>query len=342
MLLVVTLNASHAQFWKRSGNKVKSGGDTEQTFPLETIYTDIKGRPVMKLLSHLQFSGSVGAGLNQVTQDLISLGLFQATSKEAVLFSPSTGTPATGVTNWSVSPKTTPLTITSAAGDVLFNTETQQLRYRGQGMTLPMNLMVSTRIKRFRAGIGFGVQYFAVSELRSVEFPDRLRSVSFSDKTLSYKSLHGYFGYDFHRIQDWIFTADVQAGKTTLGRAFELKNVRSPMILGAGVTIRKEITEYFSVFMRPAVTSTSYTYAPVGTVGSISQRANSLSVSVGVTIGVPELPKCFVKTCGIQMNHPHGNKEYRSRVHPIYKRQNPGYGENYGPRVKPVGTKAKK
>ena len=37
------------------------------------------------------------------------------------------------------------------------------------------------------------------------------------------------------------------------------------------------------------------------------------------------------------MNHAHGNREYRSQVHPIYKKQNPHYGENHPNLIKYKG-----
>ena len=55
---------------------------------------------------------------------------------------------------------------------------------------------------------------------------------------------------------------------------------------------------------------------------------NAFYVSIGVTYKIPELPRCFLKDCHAQINHAHGNKEYRSRRHIFYKKQNPGYGEN--------------
>jgi hypothetical protein len=61
---------------------------------------------------------------------------------------------------------------------------------------------------------------------------------------------------------------------------------------------------------------------------SIKHKANALIWNIGITYRIPELPKCKIKECRIQINHAHGDKEYRSRAHPIWQKQNPGYGEN--------------
>jgi hypothetical protein len=67
-----------------------------------------------------------------------------------------------------------------------------------------------------------------------------------------------------------------------------------------------------------------------------------LYLTVGFTYSLPELPRCFLKDCHAQINHAHGNKEYRSRRHPIYKKQNPGYGENDPTLIKYKGKNKRK
>jgi hypothetical protein len=65
-------------------------------------------------------------------------------------------------------------------------------------------------------------------------------------------------------------------------------------------------------------------------------------VNAGITYRVPELRRCFLKSCHGQINHAHGNREYRSRRHPIHKKQNPHYGENYPVLIKYKGKNKKK
>jgi hypothetical protein len=60
----------------------------------------------------------------------------------------------------------------------------------------------------------------------------------------------------------------------------------------------------------------------------ITHRQPAVFVQFGATIKMPELPRCPVPGCKTQINHVHGRKEYRSKVHPIWKWQNPNYGQN--------------
>jgi hypothetical protein len=69
---------------------------------------------------------------------------------------------------------------------------------------------------------------------------------------------------------------------------------------------------------------------------------NAGYLQVGLSYSIPELPRCYLKDCKIQINHAHGNKEYRSRRHPIYKKQNPGYGENHPTLIKYKGKNKRK
>jgi hypothetical protein len=69
---------------------------------------------------------------------------------------------------------------------------------------------------------------------------------------------------------------------------------------------------------------------------------NGFYLNFGATYRIPELRRCFLKDCHAQLNHAHGNREYRSRRHPIYKKQNPHYGENYPVIIKYKGKNKKK
>jgi hypothetical protein len=102
------------------------------------------------------------------------------------------------------------------------------------------------------------------------------------------------------------------------------------------------MSEYFRLFVRPSYEIRSYTLNFAETGQSIDHKFNAFYINVGATYRIPELRRCFLKTCKAQMNHAHGNREYRSRVHPIYKKQNPHYGENHPVIIKYKGRNKKK
>src|SRR5262249_28567519 len=84
------------------------------------------------------------------------------------------------------------------------------------------------------------------------------------------------------------------------------------------------------VFARPSFEMKNYTISIPGSGGgSIAHYANAFYVNFGFTYSIPALPKCYNKDCHAQINHAHGDREYRSRMHRFYKKQNPMYGENF-------------
>ncbi|MEJ0054396.1 MAG: hypothetical protein WDN75_01320 [Bacteroidota bacterium] len=109
-----------------------------------------------------------------------------------------------------------------------------------------------------------------------------------------------------------------------------------------GVTVERELSEYLRVFVRPSFEIKNYTLNLPEEGRSIHQNINAFYLNIGITYSIPELPKCFIADCKIQMNHAHGDREYRSRVHPIYKKQNPQYGENHPKLIKYKGRNKKK
>ena len=135
-------------------------------------------------------------------------------------------------------------------------------------------------------------------------------------------------GYSFARVDKFLFTGDLQFGTNKFGKNFDRSVVKSSGFLNLGVTVERELSEYLKVFIRPNFEIKSYTLTLAESNLSIKHKANALLWSIGFTYSIPELPKCKIKECRIQMNHAHGAKEVRSRAHPIYKKQNPGYGEN--------------
>jgi hypothetical protein len=124
-----------------------------------------------------------------------------------------------------------------------------------------------------------------------------------------------------------LFTGELQIGSFKPHTNYNTALVTPSTFINLGVTIERPLSEYFKVFVRPAYEIKSYDLQIPGS-KSIAYNMNALYLTFGFTYAIPELPRCFLKDCHAQINHHHGNKEYRSRRHPVYKKQNPGYGEN--------------
>jgi hypothetical protein len=126
------------------------------------------------------------------------------------------------------------------------------------------------------------------------------------------------------------------------GKNFDLSQIKKGVYVNAGVTIEHEFSEYLKAFLRPSFEIKNYTLSLPGSDVTIPHYINAFYVNIGLTYAIPDLPRCFHKECQAQMNHVHGNREYRSRMHKIYKKQNPLYGENYPRLLKYKGRNKKK
>jgi hypothetical protein len=142
------------------------------------------------------------------------------------------------------------------------------------------------------------------------------------------KKYFGLFGVSFARVDNYLFVAELNVGGFKPGNNFNNSLITKGIYVNLGIVAERELSEYLRVFVRPSYEIKSYTLNLPESNKSILHNFNAFYVNVGVTYTLPELPKCYNKDCQIQINHAHGNKEYRSRVHPFYKKQNPGYGEN--------------
>jgi hypothetical protein len=149
-------------------------------------------------------------------------------------------------------------------------------------------------------------------------------------------------GASVYRYNDYLLVVDANIGGYAMGKKFDKNAMKKGVFVNLGVTVEREMSEYFRLFVRPSYEIKSYKLNVPETGQFIQHRFNAFYINVGATYRIPELRRCFLKTCHAQMNHAHGNREYRSRRHPIYKKQNPHYGENYPTLIKYKGKNKKK
>ena len=175
-----------------------------------------------------------------------------------------------------------------------------------------------------------------------ITYGDQIGDFKPSGSTGFMKKYFGLLGVSFYRLNEYLFTADANIGGFKPGKNFDYSLIKKGIYVNIGVTIEREISEYLRAFVRPSFDYKKYTLSLQGSPNTIDHHINAFYLNAGLTYTLPELRKCFHKECRVQINHAHGNKEYRSRVHPIYKKQNPGYGENDPTLIKYKGKNKKK
>ncbi len=312
--------------------------EDKSSFPLDNFYVDIKKRP-RSILSKLIFGLHTGYGNTFFSHELPGYGVYQDPVLGPSIF-PGAAT-ATRYSNW-VNERALVSTPVSGLGFIA-PAGTENLGFSGSGLNIPLKLTVHVEFKKkYRVGAGYSYEYMSMGSMSPTTLSDKIGSLSPSNPTGFMSKYFAILGVSFYRMGNYLFTGDIQIGGYSPGSNFDSSLITTGVYVNGGVTIERELSEYLRLVVRPSYEFKSYSLnLPEG--GSpIDHSMNALYVNVGFTYRIPELPKCYNGDCRIQINHAHGDREYRSRVHPIHKKQNPNYGENHPTLIKYKGKNKKK
>lgn len=313
-------------------DKSKSG------IPLDHFYvTPRHGSGLLRqALKNFHFGAYFGYGRTYFSNQLNSFGIYQAPGSLPELFTTST---VKRYTNWV---NDAGIDSSAAGSYIIANPGASGLGFKGHALNIPIAATVHYEFNRYRIGAGYSYELMSIGALHSNVLSDKITDMKASSSTGFIRKYWGMFGVSFYRWNDYLFTVDAQIGSYKLKTNYNSGQVTPSTYFNLGVTVERDLSEYFKVFARPAYEIKSYELAIAGSGQSIHYSINALYVNVGFTYSIPELPRCFLNECHAQINHAHGNKEYRSRRHAIYKKQNPGYGENDPTLIKYKGKNKKK
>jgi hypothetical protein len=296
--------------------------------PLEKFYVDRKGHPFRKLLKNFRFGFSTGFGSTYFKHTLPdSSGLYQSPTVGGPFLFKDYAVPTNGYSQWISDVRDTVINY-NAGTDYLVTTDTAELGFKSKSFTIPIKLTVHYEFKNFRVGVGFAKDFIFMKPFTPTHYAKDLRQVKAGSNTVSTTKYFIMAGYSFARLDKYLFTGDLQFGTNKFSKGINSAVINPSVHFNFGVTAEREISEYLKVFIRPNFEFKSYDLSIAQSNLAIKHKANAMIWNVGITYAIPELPKCKIKDCRIQINHAHGNLEVRSRAHPIWKKQNPGYGEN--------------
>jgi hypothetical protein len=308
-----------------SAGWVKLHAQDQPVFPLDNFYAERKPW-ARSVLRNVRFGLSTGYGNTFFRHRLDGFGVLQAPDSAVKIF--DAADPNAIYSAWVN--RVAPSPWGFAPTDFRVNADTARLGFRANGWNIPIKATIHYEYQgRFRIGGGYSYQWLHMGSFRPMQFEDRLADHAPPRPVGGWmRHYFGMLGVSFYRVHRYLFTADVNVGGFRPGRNFDNALIRRGIYVNAGVTIEKELSEYLRLFLRPSFELKNFTLAVPGARYAITHNINTFYLNVGLTYSIPELPRCFHKSCRTQINHAHGNREYRSRVHPIYKKQNPGYGEN--------------
>jgi hypothetical protein len=313
--------------------------ESDATIPLENFYIKRQGTGAFrKILSKITFGLSTGYGSTTFKHDLAGFGILQNPDSMPKLFQPASVT--SGYSNWFN--KTTPSGNTTQTGAFLVSSDTTTIGFKAKSFNVPIRATLHVEFDRYRIGAGYSFEYTRIGDFKPTAYGDRINNFSPDVSNFFLKKYFVSLGGSVYRYYEYVLVVDANIGGYKLGKDFDAGSIKKGVFMNLGVTVEREMSEYFKLFVRPSYEIKSYKLNFAETAQSITHKFNAFYINVGATYRIPELRRCFLKTCKAQMNHAHGNREYRSRVHPIYKKQNPHYGENHPVILKYKGRNKRK
>lgn len=313
--------------------------EKDASIPLENFYIKRQGTGALrKILSKVTFGLSTGYGSMPFKHKLDGFGILQNPDSTPKLFRPASV--SSGYSNWVNRVQSSGNTV--QPGAFLVNSDTAKIGFKSKSFNIPLRATLHVEFNRYRIGGGYSFEYTHVGDFRATRYSDRISNFSPEVSSFFLKKYFLMLGASVYRYNEYLLVVDANLGGYKLGKKFDNSVIQKGIFFNLGVAVEREMSEYFKLFVRPSYEFKGYKVNMPEGGPSITHKLNAFYINVGATYRIPELRRCFLKTCHAQMNHAHGNREYRSRVHPIYKKQNPHYGENYPNLIKYKGKNKKK
>lgn len=307
--------------------------EEDATIPLEHFYIQRKKSGLRSLLGKVYFSLSTGYATTPFRHQLDSFGIIQQADSLPLIFDHNNV--AVRYSNW-----TNDVTGSNQAlvpGAFRVNSDTTALGFRSKTFSIPIKASLHVEFDRYRIGGGYSLDYTRVGEFRPASYGSQISGYSLERSNMFIKHYFGMIGAMVYRYYEYAVVVDANIGGYSLGKDFAKNLMKKSVYINVGVRGEREFSEYFRLFIRPSYELKSYKLTIPETSQSLRHRLDGFYLNIGFTYRLPELRRCFLKTCHAQIDHAHGNREYRSRRHPIYKKQNPKYGENYPELIKYKG-----
>ena len=209
------------------------------------------------------------------------------------------------------------LTGTTGYGRTYYNpVDTSSLKFKGGGIPVTVSLHFNF-LERYRLGGGAGAEFHRLNQF------DPSTENGVTKQGTTFTRFYGMFGAQVYDYWSYSFVPEIQVGKINLGKGFDKSIVSNTLYFNLGVSIEKNLSEYFRVILRPSYERKSYTADEIS--GPVKYKMPAVYLQLGVSINYPDVPRCPINSCRAQMKHVHFGNEYRGQALPI--KQNRKYGE---------------
>ncbi len=310
----------------------------------QQTYAKEETGPIRNFLGNFIVSGSVGYGLTFNSHVLQSAGLVQNPGVNPYIFDNTflvQDTIALGYTNWTNN-ATQVSNIPVDTATFLLGLDSANVKFKTRNTNIPLNLSVHYTFDRYRIGVGYSFEPYFIGNYKPTTFKDSISSFSPEFSASIYHRWYILFGGELLRTKRHTIAIDAKVGTYSLSKKkFNPDQIKKGVFFNIGTRFERSLSEYVQVYIRPSFEFKNYTLTFPESNYSIVHNLPTFYTSVGLTWRLPDRRKCPIKSCKTQVHHHHGRKNYRSRVHPFWKWQNPDYGQNY-PRLIKYKLKNKK
>jgi len=310
--------------------------------------------PVKLILNKFSWTFTTGYGRTYYKQDLSGYYFYQDRNGQYILPNTETvGTQFQGYINWFNDPSLGPEVPVRNPFDVPFpnltnpvlnpellnaqffaNTDTTEIGFRGISHGIPFTLQLHYNfLEKFRVGLGYSWEKQFVNELLPTNYQGVIRPYQPNIKSTRYSRFYGTAGYKFYEYYNHLFVAELQLGRIRSGpKEFNQSVIKQSMYFNLGVSMEKELSEYFRIIVKPSIDVKSYKVSvPGGT--EIRHGQPTMFLQVGISINIPEIPRSPISNDHIQLKHvitdPQSGRLIEVRGQPITKWQNPKVGQNH-------------
>ncbi len=213
-----------------------------------------------------------------------------------------------------------------------YNADSLGIGFEGRGWGIPLNISIRYNYENFRFGGGFSMELHSVGALSSTNTSLGIRDYQPNFKNSFFTRYYGQLGYQFYDYWDYSFAGELEIGKNNLGGKFNKGAIDQSVYYNLGISIEKNLSEYFRVILKPSYDIRSYAINIPGGPG-IKHQYNTFNVHFGVSITIPEIPRSPIKSDHVQLKHvitdPETGRYMEVRGQPIWKKQNPKVGQNH-------------
>lgn len=310
--------------------------ESEATIPLDKFYIERRGVGFRKFLSRFTLGLSTGYGKGSIKHKLEGYEILQ--NPDSLPRIRSINDPTLYYGNWINQAQT--IITSPQPGSFLASPDDGKIGFKSKTFGIPLKATLHYEfLGRYRIGGGYSYEYSHISSFAPVSHSDQIGTLPSPVSSIWLKHYFGMLGASVYRYYEYLLVIDANIGGYKMGSSFS--GVKRGVYFNIGASVERDMSEYFKLFIRPSYEIKTFKLstpsAPV-----IKHHFNSFYINIGASYRLPELRRCVLTDCHIQINHAHGNREYRSRRHPIYKKQNPHYGENYPVIIKYKGRNKKK